>query len=258
MRYKKQVADMNDPTPATSTSSHQGKVEKITDPARIGGLLTRLQKNRSLLSISVPGSTDPFNSAILEVHSKQRYLIIDELRPKSGHKLLLKAGKLSVQTQLKGIDIRFDSLVESSNEITGVACYRIMLPPTVAYRQQRAYYRAKVSMARPIEVVIERAKGEQSSGYLNDISVGGIGMRFADDLPVSMIRGERIPKCHIRLPTGENISCKIEIRFTSIGVEGGYRMIGARFIQLSPAQEAAVARYVTALDRERIKKMPKE
>lgn len=258
MRDKKQAEDMNDPTPATAVTSYQGKVEKITDPARIAGLLTRLLENRSLLSISIPGSADSHNSAILEVRASEGYLVIDEINPKSGHKLLLEAGKLSVRTQLKGIVIRFDGLIESSGESDGVAFYRIALPPLLDYRQQRAHYRAKVSMARPIEVTIERVKGGQLSGYLNDISVGGIGIRFAGELPASMTRGERIPKCHICLPTGEDIFCRIEVRFISLGVEGGYRLIGARFIQLSPAQEAAVARYVAALDREFIKRMPRE
>ena len=257
MRDEKKAADMDKPVLAAA-NPYQGKAEKVTDSARIAGLLTRLLENRSLLSISVPESTDSYNSAILEVHAKEGYLVIDEVNPRSGHGLLLKAGRLGIRTQLKGIDIRFEGLLESSGESEGTAFYRIVFPAALDYRQQRAHYRARVSMARPIEVVVERANSEQLSGYLNDISVGGIGIRFADDLPASLARGERIPQCHIHLPTGEDIFCKIEIRFTSVSVEGGCRMIGARFIQLSPAQEAAVARYVAALDREFVKRMPRE
>ena len=249
---------MNSSTTTSPANSYEGKAEKVTDPARIVGLLTRLQEKRALLQVTVPGSADPYNSAILDVDSEQRYLVIDELSPKSGHILLLKAGRLGVQTQLKGVDIRFDSLVESSGESDGTAFYRIVLPSALDYRQQRAHYRARVGMARPVEVTIERINGDRFTGYLNDISVSGIGIRFSHGLPPNLTRGERIPKCHTHLPTGVDLYCRIEIRFTSVSVEGNYHIVGVRFIQLSPAQEAEVAHYVAALDRELIKKMPKE
>jgi len=242
----------------TASQDYQGKTEKVTDKARITGLLTKLLDSRGLLSVNLPGSKELYNSAIIEVHAQQGYLVVDELNPRSGHALLLKAGKMNIQTQLHGVDIRFDGLLESSDESDGAALYRVVFPSTLDYHQQRAFYRAKVSMARPIEVTLDRIKGETLSGFLNDISVGGIGIRFTTALPASLIRGERIPKCQIKLPTGEEIYCKLEIRFISTAIEGGHRLLGARFIQLTPSQEAAVARYVAALDRELAKNTPKE
>ena len=240
-----------------AADSYQGKIEKVTDPARIAGLLTHLLDNRSLLSINVPGTEDSHNSAVLEVDIDRGWMIIDELSPKSGHKLLLKAGKFQAQTRLKGVDVGFTSEIESSGEKNGIAFYRIAIPTVLNYRQQRAHYRAKISVAKQVEVRLDLAKDEYLSGILNDISVGGIGIRFSGDSLPALERGKRIPRCQIHLPTGEDIFCRIEIRFTSIGVEGNYRLVGARFIQLSPAQEATVAKYVAFLDRQFIRQSPK-
>lgn len=237
--------------------SYQGKVEKVTDSARISGLLTHLLDNRSLLSILIPGTQDSHNSAVLEVDIDRGWMVIDELSPKSGNKLLLKAGKFQARTRLKGVDVSFTSEIEASGEENGISFYRIAIPKVIDYRQQRAHYRAKISVAKQVEVQLEVAKGENLSGILNDISVGGIGIRFSGNSLPDLEQGKRIPRCQIHLPTGEDIFCKIEIRFTSIGAEGNYRLVGARFIQLSPAQEAAVAKYVAYLDREFIRKTPR-
>ena len=252
------MANITPTTTAGMANSYESKVEKVTDPARIAGLLLRLKENRSLLRITLPGSTESFNSAILDVTPEQHYLIIDELNPVNGHQLLLEAGRLNASAQLRGVDMRFDSALESAGESKGVAFYRIALPLTLDYLQQRAHYRAKVSMAKAIEISIVRTNGETYSGYLNDISIGGIGIRFNDAQLPKMARGERIPQCHINLPTGVDIHCRIEIRFTSVSVDSSHRMIGGRFIHLNASQEAAIAQYVAALDRELAKKLHKE
>ncbi len=241
--------------PSALPDNHEGKTEKITNPARIAGLLLRIQEGNSLLNVSLPDFAGAYNSAIVEVHAQQNYLVLDELNPKSGHELLLKAGRLLAHTRLKGVDIRFEAVVESTGEREGSAVYRMVLPTTIDYHQQRAFYRATVGKAKIIKVSIERTSGEQVTGYLNDISVGGVGMRFNNDTMAALMRGETVPRCRIQLPSGDNIICAIEIRFVSVGVDGNCRMAGARFVRLSQTQELTIARYVAALDRELAKKL---
>ena len=243
------------PSPTTLPGNSEGKTEKITNPSRITGLLLRIQEGHSLLNVGIPDSPGAYNSAILEVHAKQNYLVLDELNPKSGHDLLLKTGRLLAHARLKGVDIRFEAVVESMSEHEGSAFYRMTLPTTLDHHQQRAYYRTSMGKAKLVKIYIERSSGEQVAGFLNDISVGGVGMRFNNDAVAALMRGETIPRCRIQLPSGDDIICAIEIRFVSVGVEGNYRMVGARFVRLSQAQELTIARYVAALDKELAKKL---
>ena len=106
----------------------------------------------------------------------------------------------------------------------------------------------------PIAVTLARSGGLTLKGYLHDISVGGIGMRFPSQVPPNTEPGERISNCVIELPSDEEISCEIEVRFMSVPIRGSGRMLGARFVRLSQTQQGAIARFVAALDREQQRK----
>jgi flagellar brake protein len=237
-----------------TTRNRQSRTEAITDPVRIVGLLNRVKDSHSLVTVRLPDSTRGYNSAVLEVDSANSQLQLDELKPSSGHNELLKAGRLQVNTRIKGIEITFDGIIVADGISDGIAYYRIKLPTSLEYSQQRAHYRATVGYATRVPVQLTRDNGESLSGNLNDISVGGIGIRFSTGLAKSLDPGELIPNCQLRLPTDIELTCEIEIRFQSVSVRGNSRMVGARFIQLSPAQENAIAQYVAALDRELVKK----
>jgi c-di-GMP-binding flagellar brake protein YcgR len=236
---------------ATPSAQYAGKTEKIADPVRIGGLLARLKNERALLSVSVSASSELYNSAVLEVHPDRGYFVIDEMSPAEGNRHLQKVSRLRLRARLKGVEVSFEALLESTGKQDGVIYYRLVFPAFVYYHQQRAHYRARVGHAKSIPVQIVRANGKEVTGELNDISIGGIGVRFPSGLPADIARGEEIQRCRIRLSSGEEIACRIEVRFISVGVSGGAnRMMGARFLELSPIQQATIARFVASLDRE--------
>lgn len=236
---------------------YEGKTEKITDPGRVVGLLTRIVENRGLLTVSLRGANEPYNSALLELHPDRGYMVLDELNPKKGHQQLLTAREMNVHTRLKGVEISFAARVESVGDNAGIAFYRVALPTTLNYLQRRAYYRARVSVAKRVPVRITRDDGTEIDGELRDISLGGIGIRCSPTRAQSLADGEHIPHCAISLPASEKIACKVDVCFVNRSLRDGYWAIGARFVELSPAQQKRVAEFVATLDRELMKKLQK-
>jgi c-di-GMP-binding flagellar brake protein YcgR len=230
--------------------AYEGKTERVEDPQRVAALLQRLHDAHALLSVSLPGQPGRYNSAVIEVYAGRGRFVLDELSPQAGHKHLLKAGKARIQARLKGVELSFEAKFQGAGNQDGVAFYNFSLPNHLLYQQHRAHYRAQVGHARRIEVKITRQDGTETVAELNDISIGGLGLRFKRSLPENMERGEILPRCLVRLPTGDELNCRLEVRFTSVGVTGNTRLVGARFLELSPAQQAAIARFVAQMDRE--------
>lgn len=240
---------MNAQSP-TGASAYEAQTEKVTDPARITGLLGRIKNERALLTVTLPGEGGAYNSALLDVHTDRGFIVIDELSPPTGNQKIAKVGRLRVQVRLKGVMIGFETLLESTGTQDGVVYYNLTLPKSLSYHQQRAHYRARVSAAKSIPVQITRGNGQQMTGELNDISVGGVGLRFKKALPEDLLLGEHIPACRFHLPGGDEITCHLEIRFISMGVSSSTRVVGARFLDLSPLQQSKIAQFVAGLDRE--------
>lgn len=237
---------------AAVAGNYQGKIEKISDPVRMTGLLLRALEDRALLAVNLPGSAEAYNSALLEVRPEKGYLELDEFKPKPEPSQAL--GKLHVSTRLNGVEISFITRVESVGERDGIALYRVRYPTSLNYLQRRSHYRARVGFARTIPVTLYLEDGQRVVGHLRDISVGGIGVSFPPDLPDSVADSRFAQDCSIALPTGETIKCLIEVCFINHSLqEENARIVGARFVRLGPQELGTVARFVCAVDRECMK-----
>lgn len=236
---------------AAVADNYQGKIEKISDPTRMAGLLQRALAERALLAVDLPDSTEAYNSALLEVHPEGGYLELDEFKPKPAQAPAL--GKLHVSTRLNGVEISFVTRIESVDERDGIALYRVRYPTSLNYLQRRAHYRARVGVVRTIPVTLLLEDGRRIVGHLRDISSGGIGVSFPTDFPGSLADSRYAQDCSISLPTGETIDCLIEICFVNHSLWDNARIVGARFVRMGPQQQSAVARFVCAVDRECMK-----
>jgi len=228
----------------------EGKTEKISDGARIAGLLRRIRENHNLLSVTVMGDHRLYNSAIIDLDLDSGYLKLDELSPQSGHRLITVSTPLRIHTRLNGIDISFNTRVEDTGSEHGIAFYLAGLPELVYYRQQREHYRAHVGAGRAVSILLEKQQGEHLEGELHDISAGGVGLRFTMETVHSLEKGEYIPLCVINLGSHCVIRNPVEIRYVGEGKNEKYGVVGARFVDLDTTQRNLISRFVAAIDRE--------
>lgn len=245
-------------------------MDKITNSAQIIGILKKIHKRRAILNISVanvPLHSNPgpaagtgqekfYSSAILEV-KPNGHIIIDELTPKEGHTLFLKSGKLKARLQLDGVKISFSTTLESSGNDAGIAFYTLALPREVDYLQQRAHHRVRPSLAKPLKVNLTHADESVFTGEIHDISAGGLSIKIKSDSLITTLKPTDILTCSFMLEPKQEILCKLEVRSIHATNQQNLIRIGVRFSNLPGPVEKLIQRYISMLEREQIKKMPR-
>ena len=242
-------------------------MDKITNTAQIIGILKKIHKRRAMLSVRIAGATsDPaksYNSAILEIKhdGTHGHIIIDELTPKEGHELLLKAGKLKARLQLDGVKISFAATLVSSGNDAGIAFYTLDIPHDMDYLQQRAYHRVRPSLAKPLTANLTHGlidNGETVfQGEIYNLSAGGISIKLKSDAGATTLKPTDILTCSFTLPPKEEIICKLEVRSIHATNQQNFIRIGVRFHHLPNAVQKLIQRYIATLEREQLKKMPR-
>ena len=247
---------MSDEQPDT-LHEYSPEIERISFAPQIASLLRRLQESRSLLSVTVSGSDELYNSAVVEVDSGLDYVLLDELTPSDGHERLLRSRSLHAHARLRGIDISFAGTLQEAGVRDGIAFYRLPLPSLVNYRQRRANFRAHVGMGIPVPVALGGRHAAELDGTLCDISTGGIGAMLRSGRTTDLHEGVVLDHCSISLPIGREISCALEIRYVSHDERRHALRIGGRYVDLDRSQEKIVEHFVAALERELLRKKPK-
>ncbi len=245
----------NKPHPAME---YVGENEKITQPAQIASLLRRVHEERALLTITLPGSDDPYKSVVVEVNLAKGYVLLDELHPPAGHGRFLAEKKFHAHTRLKGVDISFAGILQESTLEGGIALYQVALPTLILYRQRRTSFRVHVGAGLVIPVTLDDEKLRHLQGLLCDISIGGIGLRLKSDQPPAIDNGAVFSACEIQLPGNERIHSGLELRFVSPVDQRHMVRFGGRFVGLAPADRKRVEHFVVSLERELLKKRPKD
>lgn len=238
-------------------------MDKITNTAQIIGILKKIHKRRAMLNISIVGATSGsekyYSSAILEITSggTRGHIIIDELTPKEGHDLLLKAGKLKARLQLDGIKISFATTLESNGNDAGIAFYTLALPREMDYMEQRAHHRVRPSLTKPLIVRLANEDETVFHGEVYDLSAGGLSIKLKSDLLITTLKPTDILTCSFTPPSKEEVICKLEVRSIHATNQHNLIRIGVRFSNLPNTVQKLIQRYIITLEREHLKKMPR-
>ncbi len=248
---------MDQPPAPQQPFDYRSEGEHVTDPMQITALLKKVKDSRTLIQVTLPGQqATEYNSALLDIHPEQGYLLLDELTPAEGHQLLTAQSKLTATIRLRGVDMRFTSTVQEIGGQAGIAFYRVVFPQRLYYRQRRSNYRVKLGMGLLIPFNIARADGKPYEGRLDDISLGGLGAELKQHTPFD--RGDLLPTCAIQLPSGDKIDCEIEVRYISKDEQHNKFHLGARFVKLDRTHKHTLQRFVAEAERELLRRKPKE
>jgi len=227
----------------------------VTAPVEIAGILKRMHDMRALLHVSFPGGNEIWLSAVIEVRTAQNEFHIDELAPQDGNALLLRERRMVITAQMQGVDVRFAANLTGTGTSDGLVYYRFALPEGIRYWQRRASYRARVSAATVIPVVLRRNDDREFNGELLDISRGGIGMRIKSGKQVAPQPGERWEECRITPAGHPPIVTPVEIRFIAQDVRPGCFRMGLQFVDIPRPQLKHVENLVSHLEREALRKL---
>ena len=228
--------------------------ELVTDSGRIARLLDKMSLHYSPLAIEIPGYKMQYTSCIVGVDKP--YVMLDQLMPPSGHDKLMAERKMQVTGKLDGVNIKFSTTVVRAETQKNILTYYLKLPDKMQYQQRRQAYRVRIPMSRQLRVFIDTDDDSLTVGELHDLSHGGVG-KIIQDGHNKIQRGCQY-ECVIELPSREMLYCTVEMRYlkkiNSRNRKLNRQLIGALFIGLSKMQKLAIARCISDLELEAIRK----
>ena len=228
-------------------------MEHIGFRPQILGLLKRLHQGRCLLAVSLDNTNSIYTSALLEIDAEQNIIVLDELRPESGHAELLARRRCRIRGELKGVTVLFTAELVDSGYRDGIAYYRLTCPTSLHYGQRRAHYRTRVGQSNKTTVEIQLPAGQVLTGTLHDLSLGGLRIKLDHDT-TGLSLNARLP-CRLTLPGSTVFECTIEIRSL---ISAPVPQLGGRFESFLPGQRQLLQKFLRELEREELKKNPRE
>jgi c-di-GMP-binding flagellar brake protein YcgR len=228
---------------------------RIKSQSEISSLLSKLSKNHTLLSLTVGDSSISFGSMILKVNPEKRYLVLDELYPRNELRKSLLNNKLSIETQLEGIEIHFSVKVEAIAERDEIEYYKVSYPKLIYHYQRRSSFRVNLGISDSVPLALSTMDDVLLHAELRDISLGGLNARINSPRANVLAVGDEIPVCIIQTPDGKKILSSMEIARIDEGATPQSVRIGARFIHISAADRHELSRLIATQERGNIKKL---
>lgn len=221
------------------------RFREVTGKAYILTLLQGLIRRRLLVSISLPGSDLRYTSTVLNIDPSDNSLLLDELFPLDGHKVLEKVRQLRLFAHLGGAALGFTTRLLSVEQEDGLYYYRLQLPEAVNYLQRRDDHRVVV-FPLAIHAELYDHHGKAQKAILHDISTGGISLHLAE---AGAFHRNDIFRCTLQPPGEAPLVCDIDIGSKRPAGEGGGEIVGGSIVGLDKRAEHTLRRLVAELER---------
>ncbi len=222
--------------------------QHLTHSEQITHLLIQARKAHVLLNATIGQHPNHFTTALLGIYDEHDFIVLDELTPEIGHKLLQKEREIKLSGRLHGVELRFSTQLLECRKKSGIAYYKAKMPREVYYQQRRQAFRIPARGAC-ISFHGLRGKGTHQilKGYVNDMSRKGIGLVLDDS--VNLYQGEILPSCIIAIPGIGEIAFSLEVRFSIMTNNNQLVRCGGLFHDIDHASLGKIRNCINQLDR---------
>ncbi|MEJ2059488.1 MAG: flagellar brake protein [Gammaproteobacteria bacterium] len=237
----------------------QDDYEKITSPRQIAEFLKKMETRCNLVSARLHDHPQAFTTAILKVDTRKNRLMLDELMPRDGNDLLTPGDPLVLRGQCHGTRFGLQTHVAEHGEEDGASFFWLPFPDELHYQQRRSAFRIRVGLGLDAGVRLgDEQDAVLAEGDLFDLSAGGFSVMLPGSTAIDLQPGDRLSRCRIELPNHGTITVETEIRHISTHPKYGCTLIGITFVNLAPELLRQVQRCVTFLEREQLRKQPRD
>jgi c-di-GMP-binding flagellar brake protein YcgR len=213
-------------------------------------LMGQAHREKLLFNVSIGDEPDVFVSMLLGVYPKHDLIVFDELNSASGHRLLLENKILHAVGRLNGAELHFTTTLVKVGNKNGVAFYQLEMPRCVYYLQLRQAYRVTLFGDKLPFVAHMGTSGRKLSGYVVDISVGGVGVVL--DQYASLHNGQILDHVVMILPEIGNVSVALKVCFTRHNRERDVTRFGAQFYDVDKLLEEKIAKFINGIQRKQV------
>lgn len=214
-------------------------------PSSIKIDLISAQHAHAIIDVRSEGSTQIFQSTIVEVDLGRKWIVIDDMFPAGFNGA--RGQRLTVTLRLAG-DRRVDfttQLLERTAR-NGATRYHLELPAGFSYSQRRETWRFRASTAAMGFAEFTTPQQFYCGGQIQDISLCGMRVQLKHRIAVSA--GDVLPQLHFQF-LGSTIRCQGLVRNVCCDVAGNV-IVGVEFRQMLRPQERELERLLVRLQRE--------
>lgn len=218
-------------------------------------LMRRLKNARAMLTVKIAGSDEAYLSALLEVNDEEGYIVLDELNSKSGHRILSRVKHIEISTRLEDRDIKFICDVTAIGEERGIAFYKVPFPVDLNHQLRRKFLRITTPKGKYLPVHLHTEAQDLVTGQLVDLSTGGFGALLNRETSSLVHRGDFVPRCMLYLGDHDPIETEIEVRYCEDKQYSKTPRLGGKFVNMHQNDERRLQRYISHLDRLKVRNL---
>ena len=214
--------------------------------------LRSLIRQNVRVSVTFDEGRRSFLTVLIDVSESTDALYFDVGGSEETNRAFMKAERCLFAAVVEGIRLQFTAGKVTTTKLAGESVFAVALPRTMLRLQRREAFRLQLPSAKPYTCRVQRGSAEEKLLPINDISVGGLGIQVADALAYEPM--EILDNCWIDLRESGMITVQLEVRYimekeSRIGKTLWH--MGCRFVNLSPANETLIQRFMARIEVER-------
>lgn len=236
--------------PTLEGDGERERAETVLCAGRIAGLLSAIAFPPLVVNVAIPGVAGLYSSALLQVNSAGKRILLDALSPAEGHLHIAPGTMLHIHSRLRGVQLDFATRVIELRAGDRPPTYLARMPGSIRCHQRRDSPRIRTGKMRDYSVVTLGPGAGHIRGRLADLSVGGLRVVLPRD--PGIVPGQILPGCRISLLGEDPLDCTLEFAHRQRCALTGELEAGARFVRGEHHDEPRLQRLLDKLQREQL------
>ncbi|MBL4826548.1 MAG: flagellar brake protein [Spongiibacteraceae bacterium] len=213
--------------------------------------LQLLQRNHEWIDVSIIKTEKSYQSLVLEIDPENHELLIDDLYPSEDLEKLETGDTIEISCKSRKVLVNFYTRILKREFIDGKGAFRVELPEEIGINHGRQAYRIFVHNEAQLAIEVQ-----YHDEYLDDVSIvnlstEGIKLNFAAELSEQLDKDRVLEHCLIKLPSGFDIDCSIELRnIYRIRTPHPHTLAGGTLTITQPQQRVKLEQYLASVQRQ--------
>jgi len=244
--------DTNQSTDSTEEDAESALDFGRRNPLEIGVQLRNLANRGDFLTVQY--KSGQLVTRILDVDVRERTFVFDWGALAEQNRGMLDSPSCTFRASPEGVRVEFSTPTPTETRFEGLAAFEATFPEVLYYVQRREYFRVDAPILDPYFCRGQLPEGETFRFEIHDISLGGIGLRTADERVVELPMGATLQDVEVNLNGHGTLTLDLELvslRATELPKGGRRFQLGMRFISLPGSAENTLQRLITQLEMKR-------
>ena len=214
--------------------------------------LRALIRQKTRLSITFDEGRQSFLTVLIDLSEDNDTLYFDMGGSEETNRAFLKSERCQFSAIVDGIRIQFSGRDLKQTKFEGETVLATSIPKTLLRLQRRESFRLQLPSTKPYICRIRRGTEDEQALPLNDISVGGIGIIMSE--APKLEEAQQLENCWLDLRESGTFPVKLEVRYVIVTETRSHKPnwhVGCKFVNLSPANETLIQRFMVRIEIER-------